>query len=102
MTKFNINKLEFNSITNEYGYVEFNDIKLYVTKDKQWFCVTRFIREIKKHLESYKKFNGSLGHRCSTRIINRFKEHYPQLFLPYVQGPCKGKVSGQYVSFELF
>jgi len=96
-SRFNIDELEYNPITNEFGSVEFNDIDVIITKDRQYFCATRLIKKLKTHLESNKKGGGSLG----LTKINQFREHYPYLFLPYVQGLGNGKVKGLYASFEL-
>ena len=48
MKALDINTYDYTPIGNTgYGYVSYNDINLVVSEDKQWFCVTRLIKDIK-------------------------------------------------------
>lgn len=48
LKKFNINELTVNNINIDYGWVEFNSVKIYITNDKKMFKATKLFYSFKK------------------------------------------------------
>ena len=90
---FGINNLEYNKINEEFGYVEFNGIKLYVTSDKQMFNATILTKSINCHVRSAS--SGANNAKWLDLI-----EDSPDDFI-YVEGNGTQSYKGWYAKLDL-
>ena len=97
MIAFDINACEYIPIDNKFGFIEYNDLKLYVTADLQWFCATRLCRSLK-----YDKIClDSIGNRWWTSTMKpKMEATWPDLY-KYVGGKGTKSYKGIYIHISL-
>lgn len=89
---FNINELTLSKLNDDYGFVEFNDIKLYVTNDKKMFNASKLIKSFKEGKHSFEVWLKGKGKEFHKLFINDFV---------YVCGKGTQEFKGWYVSCDL-
>ena len=94
MNVLNLNTLEFHSVKGDYGYVEFNGIKLYVTSDKQWFCATRLAAALK---EGQVKDPKSSGNKWWDTNKPKIDAEWPDLWKRVDADKCSQCATGTYI-----
>ena len=89
---FDINSCVYKAIDNKFGYIEFNDLILFVSADLQWFCATRFCTELKynrliiendtaKELKKkYVSAQSQANHWWNKTMKKKFDESFPGMY----------------------
>ena len=90
---FNINELPVTKINNDYGWIEFNSVKIYVTNDKKMFNATKLFKSFKKEKLHFNVWITGTG----KEFYNLFKDTFKE-----VEGKGTQEYKGFYADFELF
>lgn len=93
MFGLDLNNCEYTPIDDNYGTIEYNEIKLYVSKDLEWFCASRL-----NHALKYDKINIKSSWFTQT-MIPKLKPIWPDLYYKIDSSP---KIKGWYVHMSLF
>ena len=98
MFGLDLESCDYTPIDDNYGTIEYNDLTLYVSKDLEWFCITRLYKALK-----YDKTNGTKfgGNRWFKQCMKpKLKSNWPDLYHK-VEGPGTQYYKGIYVHISL-
>ena len=91
MIGLDLSKCDYTQIDDNYGIIEYNEIKLYVSKDLEYFCASRLHK-------SFKYDRISSQNWFKRYILPKLKNMYPDLYRK-VEG--SNKIKGWYVHISL-
>ena len=98
MFGLDLESCDYTPIDDNYGTIEYNEIKLYVTKDLEYFCASRLLRYLKYDKPSV--ISSKCNNWISNTIIPKIKSNWPDLYHK-VEGPGTQSYKGWYVHISL-